>query len=220
MQYIFVHGLGQDSLSWRKTAALMAGQINAQLPDLSECLNGINSGSTNSGNNKEMTYENLYHAFSEYCNATPEPINLCGLSLGGVLALNYTIDYPEKVHSLILIGTQYKIPKTLLKIQNIVFQLMPEFAFKNMGFKKKDVIKLTKSMVDLDFSENLTNIACPVLIMCGDKDKANKNAARHLSENIPGAEFQLVDKANHEVNISNPQLLASKIKNFYNEISD
>ena len=207
MQCIFVHGLGQDSSSWEKTVSLIAGQMDVMLPNLSECLN-----------DKEITYENLYHAFSEYCNAVHEPISLCGLSLGGVLSLNYTIDFPEKVNSLILIGTQYKMPETLLKIQNMVFWCMPKFAFKNMRFQKKDIIKLTKSMIGLDFSKNLASISCPVLVMCGDKDSANKKATKYLYENIVNVEFQLLDKANHEVNLSNPQLLALKIKNFYHKV--
>ena len=45
---------------------------------------------------KEVTYDNLYAAFSDYCNQYDEPIDLCGLSLGGVLALNYAIQYPKK----------------------------------------------------------------------------------------------------------------------------
>ena len=35
-------------------------------------------------------------------------LNLCGLSLGAVLALNYAIDFPKKVNSLILIAPQYE----------------------------------------------------------------------------------------------------------------
>ncbi|MDR2558312.1 MAG: alpha/beta hydrolase [Oscillospiraceae bacterium] len=207
MQYVFIHGLGQDSLSWENTISRITSPISVVCSNLSEFLD-----------NKEMTYMNLYHSFSEYCNRTSEPLNLCGLSLGGVLALNYTIDYPAKVHSLVLIGTQYKMPKTLLRFQNIIFRFMPESIFKNTGFKKNDFIQLTNSMSDLDFSGKLSNITCPVLVMCGDKDNANKKAAKNLAANILQADIQFIEKAGHEVNVNNPKSLAEKLDKFYSAV--
>jgi pimeloyl-ACP methyl ester carboxylesterase len=38
----------------------------------------------------------IYTTFVKYCNNFTDKLNLCGLSLGGILALNYTIDYPKK----------------------------------------------------------------------------------------------------------------------------
>ncbi len=55
----------------------------------------------------------LYNTFSDFCNNQKRKLNLCGLSLGGVLALDFVKEYPEKVNSIILIGTPYKIPKAL-----------------------------------------------------------------------------------------------------------
>ena len=69
-------------------------------PDLSAILNG-----------KEASYPNLCSAFAEYCNQFEEQIHLCGLSLGGVLALDYSLKFPEKVKSLVLIGTPHRIPE-------------------------------------------------------------------------------------------------------------
>ena len=53
----------------------------------------------------------LYGAFAEYCDHVGRAVHLCGLSLGGILALNYALDFPEKVKTLVLIGTPHKIPK-------------------------------------------------------------------------------------------------------------
>jgi len=208
MPYIFIHGLGQDALSWDSTIACIKIPINISCLKLSDLLSG----------DKEMIYANLYHAFSEYCDGISEPLNLCGLSLGGVLALNYAIDNPAKVHSLVLIGTQYKMPKALLKLQNIIFSFMPKSVFKNMGFKKNDFIQLTNSISNLDFSEKLSNVMCPVLVLCGDKDTANKKAAKSLAVNIPQASIQFVEKAGHEVNVTNPMSLAEKIDEFYRTV--
>ena len=44
------------------------------------------------------------------CFESLTDICLCGLSLGGVLALNYAIEHPEKIKGMVLIATQYKMP--------------------------------------------------------------------------------------------------------------
>ena len=150
----------------------------------------------------------MYDAFCDYCNNYSEPMNLCGLSLGAVLALNYAIDFPQMINSLILIAPQYDMPKFLLKIQNVLFKFMPESQFKDIGLKKIDFITLTNSMADMDFTSDLNKVTCPVLVLCGEKDNVNKKAAVKLFKKLPNAKFSTVDDSGHEVNIDNPQGLA------------
>ena len=71
MQYIFVHGLGQNALSWDKTISFMAEPLNVECLNLSALLH-----------DKEITYANLCRSFSEYCDRIQVTVNLCGLSLG------------------------------------------------------------------------------------------------------------------------------------------
>ena len=201
MQHIFIHGLGQGPTSWDRVISFLTESIKPNCPDLSSFAEG-----------KDIVYANLYTAFSKYCDNFSEPLCLCGLSLGGVLALNYAIDNPLKVKSLILIGVQYKMPKTLLKVQNIIFRVMPRSVFKSMGFSKSDIIKLTTSMMDIDFSKELNRISCSALIVCGAKDTANKKAAKELFDNIKGAKLQIIENAGHEVNVDSPEKLSIGIE--------
>ncbi|MCC0663073.1 alpha/beta fold hydrolase [Clostridioides sp. ZZV15-6597] len=204
MQYVLIHGLGQNSSSWDKVISYMRGQERLICPELSLFLR-----------EEDVTYSNLYQSFSQYCDDFSEPLNLCGLSLGGVLALNYAIDNPSKVKSLILIATQYEMPKVLLKLQNIIFRFIPQKSFKGMGLRKKDFIELINSMMNLNFSENLKNISCPVLVICGEKDKANKKATSNIAKGIIKSEIQFVKNAGHEVNTDSPKELAKIIRFFY-----
>ena len=136
MKQIYVHGLGQTSDSWTKTIDILQTTDYSLCPNLPDLVHS-----------KEVTYDNLYAAFSDYCNQYDEPIDLCGLSLGGVLALNYAIQYPKKVRSLVLIATQYKMPKKLLKFQNLLFRFMPKSMFQQMGFRKADFLLLCETMM-------------------------------------------------------------------------
>ena len=204
MEYVFIHGLGQNATSWNQTVSYLAKYRHINCPDLSALLH-----------QKEVTYNNLYSSFIKYCERMDKPLHLCGLSLGGILALNYAIDYPEKVESLVLLGTQYSMPKLLLKLQNSIFRFLPKASFHELGFKKNDFIQLTNSMLDLNFTSDLINISCTTLIVCGQKDYANKNASKALVERIPKAKLQLIPNAGHEVNIQAPQKLAQTLETFY-----
>lgn len=200
MHYIFLHGMGQTASSWDKTLSCLPTAIEASVPELSSFLTA-----------EDSSYSNMYASFCKYCSGFSEPFSLCGLSLGAVLALNYAIDFPKRVKSLILVAPQYKMPKLLLKVQNVLFQFMPESQFADIGFQKKDFISLTNSMADLDFTKNLDGVTCPVLVLCGEKDSANKRAARALTGALPNACCKTINRSGHEVNVENPKDLARAI---------
>ena len=204
MKYIFLHGLGQTSSSWEKTVDVMDKKLNIECLNLFTLLQG-----------REINYSNLYQAFCEYCKTYLEPLNVCGLSLGGILALQYVIEHPDRVNSVVLIGTQYTMPKKMLKFQNAIFHIMPNSTFKQMGLEKKDAITLSNSMMNLDFQQDLHKIDCPVLIVCGEKDKANMKASMQLEMLIPNAKFSVIRNAGHEINIDSPKNLGIALNEFF-----
>ena len=197
MKYILLHGMGQNASSWDKTISYLPDTAETACPELSNFFSEDN-----------CNYNKMYSSFCRYCNSFSEPLNLCGLSLGAVLALNYAIDFPQKVSSLILIAPQYNMPKFLLKVQNVLFKFMPENRFKDIGLKKKDFITLTNSMMDMDLTSSLNKVNSPVVVICGEKDNVNKKAAIKLAGELPNAKFSMIDNSGHEVNVDNPQGLA------------
>ena len=134
------------------------------------------------------------------------------------MTLNYAIDHPDKVKALVLIAAQYKMPKKLLKVQNMLFHLMPNSAFNKMGFKKADVINLCGTMAELDFSDSLHKVSCPVLIVCGEKDKANKKTSKELCHYLNNSYFHELMKTGHEANIEAPEGLAAVLQRFYDNV--
>lgn len=209
MQYVLIHGLGQTPFSWEKTISFLSKTNYVHSPDLWAMLNSEN-----------ITYDNLYRAFTEFCDSTSGRLNLCGLSLGGILALHYAIEHPERLQSIVLIGAQHKMPKGLLKFQNVIFRLMPEKSFEKMGLPKREMMRFATSMADLNFSKQLKDITCPALIICGNKDSANKKAANDFFHRIPGAKLLLIENAGHELNIEAPRELASILNTFWKELPD
>lgn len=201
---ILVHGSGHKATSWNKTISYMTNTDDIVCPNLSSILEG-----------KKASYENLYSSFVKYCNKIDGQIHLCGLSLGGILALNYALDFPEKVKTLVLIGTPYKVPKIAFSFQNMIFRFLPKSIFETMAFDKKDTFALGNTMKNLDFSGRVKNIKCPTLILCGKKDSANMKSADYLSQNIKNSELKVVENTGHVVNEESPEILANILTEYY-----
>ena len=201
---ILIHGSGHKASSWQKTISFLDHQEDILCPELSAILNG-----------REASFPNLSAAFAQYCAQAGVPVHLCGLSLGGILALDYALDHPENVKTLVLIGTPNKVPKFAFALQNVVFRLLPKSTFTSMAFDKRDTFALGNSMKNLDFSGRLGEVQCPTLILCGEKDGANLKSARFLAGHIPGAELQVLENTGHVVNEENPRALAERLNAFY-----
>lgn len=207
MKNILIHGLGQNSKDWDTIKnELETRGISSVAPDLFDLAKG-----------RKLDYPTVYQAFSELCESYQDKLNLCGLSLGGLLALNYAIEHPKKINSLVLIGTPYEIPKGFLKLQNFVFKFMPQSVFQNMGISKKDFIHLSNSMANLNFMELAATLGCPALILCGAKDKTNMGSAKRFHEAIKNSKLVVVDDSGHEVNKDNPNELVSILQDFWAE---
>ena len=117
-----------------------------------------------------------------------------------------------------LIAAQYKMPKKLLKFQNMLFRFMPNAMFKQFGFKKADVISLCDTMAELDFRDSLCKVSCPVLIVCGEKDDANKKASKELASYLSNSCYRELLKTCHEANTEAPEGLAAVLQRFYDGI--
>jgi len=79
MKYILLHEMGQNASSWDKTISFLPDNTETVCPELSEFFTEGN-----------CQYDKMYAAFCDYCNSSSESLNLCGLSLGAVLALKYS----------------------------------------------------------------------------------------------------------------------------------
>ena len=205
MKLIILHGLGQTSQDWKAVIRSLKGHVECRVPDLSSMMR-----------KPAANYDDLLNRLEIHLNKEKNPVDLCGLSLGAVLAIDYAITHPEKVHSLILIAPQYKMPKALLVFQNIIFRFMPESSFTQTGLSKAQMISLCQSMKKLDFTDSLCKISCPTLVVCGQKDKANLKQAQQLADQIPTASLRIIENAGHEANIDAPEALSGTIIEYLN----
>ena len=196
MKTILLHGLGQTEQDWKEVVCQLSSS-NVDCPELFSSMEN------------EISYPQILGDLERRYSNAKEPLRICGLSLGALLAIDFAIRHGDKVASLVLIGTQYKVPSLLIDFQNLIFRCMPNKAFESMGLSKSNTIKLAHSMRALDFTAQLSGILCPVHILCGEKDSANLKASKKLNEILPKATLQIVPGAGHEINKDAPEAIAA-----------
>ena len=108
MKTVFLHGLGQTARAWDEVVRLCPG-LEADCPDLFSL--------PGSG----PSYDRLLSALEGRYAGESGPLRLCGLSLGAVLALDYAARHPDQVRQLVLIAPQYRTPRPLFALQDVMF---------------------------------------------------------------------------------------------------
>ena len=116
MKTVLLHGLGQTAQDWKEVVQ----QLSISDVDCPELF---------SSTEDEISYSQILGDLEQRYSEEKEPLRICGLSLGALLAIDFAIQHEEKVASLVLIGAQYKVPSLLIDFQNLIFRCMPNKAF-------------------------------------------------------------------------------------------
>jgi pimeloyl-ACP methyl ester carboxylesterase len=114
--------------------------------------------------------------------------DVAGFSMGGSIAYQFAVKYPNRLRKLVIISSTYKTNGYLLIVNNAFKEFTPEF-FDNTPLKTAyDAVAPDKTkwraflqqMFDLDKvpfnigDSNIAKIATPVLIISGDNDGLDK----------------------------------------------
>lgn len=202
---VFLHGIGAGPDSW-----------NAQLTALPDGYSGIAPQLAGLTGDEPFTLAAAAAAIRDEVDERGiERAHLCGLSLGGMVATRFALDYPARIASLVLSGSQVRPNPTLMRVQNTIMRLLPERIVAPPGMTKHDMFSVLRSVAATDFRAELPQIAVPTLVLCGMKDRANLPAARELADRIEGAELQLVPGAGHEWNVQLPAEFSARLTAFY-----
>ena len=100
-----------------------------------------------------------------------------------------------------------------------MFRFLPSSAFPQGGLHKEQLIRLCATMGELDFRGSLSEITCPTLVLCGQRDTANQKAARELAALVKDAQLHIIPGAGHEVNLDAPEKLSELLCHFYGQTS-
>ncbi|MFC8796556.1 alpha/beta fold hydrolase [Promicromonospora sp. NPDC057138] len=144
-----------------------------------------------------------------------ERAHVCGLSLGGMTATHFALDFPERVASLVLSGSQVRPHPALTASVRTGVRMLPESIAESRGLTKAMWLGALGVIADVNFRGRLTSIQAPTLVLCGSRDVINIPAARELAATIPNAELRIIPRAGHPWNQQHPELFSRTIAEFY-----
>lgn len=171
---------------------------------------------------------------------------LIGVSIGGMIALDFASRWPERVHGLVLCDTAARLGDAAFwqtRIDAVNAQglaamadsilgrwFAPDFrsrrpadyaGFRNL-FLRNPIHGYTAACAalrDADLSESVVNIMAPACVLCGAEDSATPpDLVRGLAEALPDGRFHLIEGAGHTPSVEQPAATAATITAFLDEI--
>lgn len=237
---VFINSLGSDLRLWDKLTLHFADQFYLIRYDkrghgLSDCPPGAYTIHDHANDLAALLdHLNIYQAI------------LIGISVGGMTALDYTLHHPERVLALVLCDTAARIGTTELwneRIQAVQKNGIASIAeaivarWFTADFPQQHPAEfrgyynlLTRAPVagyiatcealrDADLRDDIGAIEARSLVLCGAEDVPTPpERARELAAGLKSARFELIEKAAHLPCIEQPDVMAAKIKAFFQEI--
>ncbi|WFP16570.1 alpha/beta fold hydrolase [Citricoccus muralis] len=204
---VFLHGIGAGPGSWNTQIAALPDGFTGFAPRIAGLADADGEGFSLTAAAAAVR--------NELDRRSVGRAHLCGLSLGGMVATRFAIDYPERIASLVLSGSQVHPNPTLMKVQNAVMRVLPARLVAQPGLSKQQMLAVLRAVGETDFRAELSRIAAPTLVLCGLRDRPNLPAARELAGGIAASELQLVPGAGHEWNLHQPEEFNRRLRAFY-----
>jgi pimeloyl-ACP methyl ester carboxylesterase len=224
---IFVHGSGGDAETWKYQFNL---KINCDIVALDL------PSHRNSDHVPELSLDLYVDIIKELIDQLSyRRVILAGHSLGGAIVQETYFKHPEKVDSLILIGTGARLkvsPIILAQLRNDYEDFIASLPIGAFYRKtSKDIIEwyarqtskvgaqvtLRDFMICDAFNRigELSSIKIPCLIICGKADKLTPvKYSQFFNDNIKDSELVVINEAGHMVMLEKPEDLNQAIKNF------
>lgn len=191
---VFLHGLGQTPQSFQDQVT----QLPTDLPAAAPWLRGMRPGSTNTFSLRASAGE----VSSAITMHSADRAYLLGVSLGAMVALQAGLD-DDRVAGLVLVAAQVSPPKWALKAQGLALKLASRRRLAAKGLNKDAMAAVFEALGETDFSERLSEVTVPTLVLCGSQDRVNLPASRLIAEQIPNARVEIID-GGHQLNTDNP----------------
>lgn len=228
---VFLHGNRDNHTHFAELAALLSGERRCASVDLRG--HGLSS--------KEDVPLSAQRCADDLVTVLDElgwqRAVLVGHSLGSVTAMVFALDHPERVSSLVLMGSaaHYEMkwqrpPVTEETYRDVIAQSNeragpffflpqhPAVAARVIASWSWVPFSVHKNLIELrhpDLRERIAGITARTLVIAGDQDRSTPvSSAELLVERIPDARLHVVADAGHFMFLEHPLEVASAIKDF------
>ena len=236
---VFLHGVGSSGRTWAGQLAHFGRDHLAVAPDM----RGYRRSSARPATVSMQRFGADVAALIEHLGGGPA--HVCGLSMGGVVALNLWRDRADLVRSLALADTWANHPAAVAnhpqRLAGIDAATMPELARSRMPavygpdappemvelgvlvFAGLDKAAYRAASADLwpqDLRDVAQTVTVPTLVMVGEHDTITPlPLAEELAGLIPGARLVVIPRAGHLTNEENPAAFNAALGELLREAS-
>jgi 3-oxoadipate enol-lactonase len=178
-----------------------------------------------------------------------EQAHLVGISLGGMVAQEFALEYPRRLASLVLCDTTSKYPDgtdriwrdriAAVQAEGLTPQVeatLERWFTPRFRAARPDVMARIGAMIrntpaegyigcgaavpTIDTTARLGAIACPTLVMVGEHDAGTPLAmAETIQRGIPGAALEVIASASHLCNVEQPEGFNGVLLDFLSRVT-
>ncbi len=164
-------------------------------------------------------------------------VTLVGHAMGGMTALTFALNHPDKVSKLVLVGTTAKQSLSMRLSLWIMMHIFSYESFIQIGINhnfsqpteqtrkeafnraiktpKPVAYECLKESKNYDIRDRVSEIKIPTLIIVGENDKSTPiEMSQYLNREIEGSKLKIIPQSKHIVMIDKPKELNEIIEEF------
>jgi pimeloyl-ACP methyl ester carboxylesterase len=232
-QLVLIHGAGGSYLHWPAEIRHLAGEniLAIDLPG-----HGASEGG---GEETIDAYTVSVLEFMDYLDIGRAVI--VGHSMGSAIAQRLSLDSPDLIRGLILIGAGAKLsvhpklieycssertsPEAVSLVMEWVFSPQADRRLVELAGQRMAEIPASVMLADFkacdafDVRNEVQEIQQPAMVICGEDDQMTPvRFSEYLIDKLSDVRLEIVPHAGHMVMLEQPEIVAELIKNFLNEI--
>lgn len=226
---VFLHGFSLDHRMWEPQIEEFSSKFNVLVYDLRGYVK------SSMPNQNYSHYDDLFHLLN---HLDIKQVHLIGLSMGGRVVIDFTLEHPEFVKTLTVadssLGGYKSTVDFSIKVENDMQKAREKwlshkvFEYTNKSPQLANKLKLILNdysgwhwlngnkyeQVIPDAKDRLHEITCPTQILVGEHDlEYFKNIGQYMHERITHSNYQLVPNSGHMSNLENAEFVNKVIIN-------
>ena len=197
---VLLHGLGTGPEAWRPQAEALGGTRRVLAPALAL--------------SPAFTVEAA--AAELWGSLEADAVDLCGLSLGALVASRATLDKPSRVNRLVLCAGFASLPRPFRLLQAVMGAAAAAAPKRTLPARldRRTLRAVFRAGRTFDVRNELDRLTLPVLVLVGERDRPNRRLSQELAGRLPDAELRIVRGAGHVANIDAPEAFNEALREF------